>query len=556
MLPAIILAEPCNFYGTASVDGAAVAAGTAVTAWAENLATHEMDEVGSTVTVSVPVSGFYALVVDLNTGTHSTTIHFKIGDLWAVETATWAMYGNVERDLTAYTTPVPIVNTVDPNQGYQGQTLDVTITGANFDGATSVSFGAGITVNSFTVDSNTQITASISIAAGAALGTRDVSVTTPLGTGTLTGGFTVISLAPTVTAVDPNQGYRGDTLDVTITGTNFNGATSVSFGAGITVNDFDVDSDTQITAGITIAAGATPGTRDVSVTTPLGTGTLTGGFTVLSLAPTVTAVNPDWGRQGDTLDVTITGTNFNGATSVSFGTGITVNDFDVDSNTQITASISIAAGATLGTRNVSVTTPQGTGTLTGGFTVLSEVVPPPTVTAVDPDQGYQGLTLDITITGTDLITATSVSFGLGITVNSFTVDSNTQITASISIAAGATPGTRDVSVTTLGGTDTLEDCFTVLVPGGWVYIQLYLGMTPVQSYPGFDNDLPANLPAQAVMVWHMVTADEATPEIPAGTWLHWTRGAPPQFNSLHTLVTGKLYLVMATAACVWSVPAT
>ena len=141
-------------------------------------------------------------------------------------------------------------------------------------------------------------------------------------------------------------------------------------------------------------------------------------------------------------------------------------------------------------------------------------------------------------------------------MNDFTVDSNTQITASISIAAAATLGTRDVSVTTTGGTDTLEDSFTVVEPSEWVEIPLYVGMTIVPAYPGFDNDLPANLPTEAVMVWHQVTADEATPEIPAGTWLHWTRGAPPQFNSLHTLVEGKAYLVSATADCVWSVPAT
>jgi len=84
---------------------------------------------------------------------------------------------------------------------------------------------------------------------------------------------------------------------------------------------------------------------------------------------------------------------------------------------------------------------------------------------------------------------------------------------------------------------------------------IYLGMTVVPVYPGVDIDLPADLPDEAVMVWHQVTADEATPEIPAGTWLHWTRGAPPQFNSLHSLVTGKAYLISATADCVWPVPA-
>ncbi|MCJ7654623.1 MAG: hypothetical protein MUO97_04865, partial [Dehalococcoidia bacterium] len=87
--------------------------------------------------------------------------------------------------------PAPTVTTVSPNSGVQGQTLSTIITGTNFTGATAVSFGAGITVNSFTFDSDTQITASITIAGDAAIGARNVSVTTPSGTGTLTGGFTV-----------------------------------------------------------------------------------------------------------------------------------------------------------------------------------------------------------------------------------------------------------------------------------------------------------------------------------------------------------------------------
>jgi hypothetical protein len=69
-------------------------------------------------------------------------------------------------------------------------------------------------------------------------------------------------------------------LTVTISGTKFDGATAVSFGAGITVEDFNVDSSTVITAEIAINAGATKGARDVSVTTPSGTGTKTDGFTV------------------------------------------------------------------------------------------------------------------------------------------------------------------------------------------------------------------------------------------------------------------------------------
>jgi hypothetical protein len=86
--------------------------------------------------------------------------------------------------------------------------------------------------------------------------------------------------APTVTSVDPDTGNQGQTLDVTITGTDLTAGTVDSFGAGITVNSYTVDSDIQITANITIDPGATLGTRDVTVTTPGGTSTLTGGFTV------------------------------------------------------------------------------------------------------------------------------------------------------------------------------------------------------------------------------------------------------------------------------------
>ena len=89
------------------------------------------------------------------------------------------------------------------------------------------------------------------------------------------------SVEPTVTAVNPDSGERGQTLDtVVITGDNLTGATTVSFGDQITINSYTVDSDTQVTANITIATDATLGARDVSVTTPGGTSTLTNSFTV------------------------------------------------------------------------------------------------------------------------------------------------------------------------------------------------------------------------------------------------------------------------------------
>ena len=91
---------------------------------------------------------------------------------------------------------------------------------------------------------------------------------------------TLAQPTPAITSINPNQGIQGQTLNVIINGVYFTGATAVSFGDGIAVNSFSVNSDTQLMANVSIAADATPDARNVSVTTPGGIATLTGGFTV------------------------------------------------------------------------------------------------------------------------------------------------------------------------------------------------------------------------------------------------------------------------------------
>ncbi len=355
---------------------------------------------------------------------------------------------------------VSSVNTiieVNPSSGALGETLDVAITGYDITDATSISFGAGITVNGFNVNSPTQITANISISPTASSTPRDVSINTPNGTATLTGGFSVnLPAPPTVTAISPESGDQGKTLHVVITGTNFDCANAVSFGEGITVNNFTIGNQTQITASISIDADAKAASRDVMVTNLGGSGTLDEGFTAtIPGPPIVTGLNPDHGGLGETLDVAVSGTGFYEASSIVFraGLGVTVNSFTVDSQTQITANLTISPTATIGTRDVSVTTPRGTGTLTSGFEV----------TGVSPSSGILGNTLSVVITSTNLSGATSVSFGEGITINSFTVDSDTQITVSVTINMTAETGLRDIAVTTSSGTEVVG-FFTVSNP--------------------------------------------------------------------------------------------
>ena len=259
------------------------------------------------------------------------------------------------------------LTSVTPNQGNQGTTVAVTLTGTNFVvGATTVEVsGAGVTVNSVVVGSTTSLTANFVIAAAAATGARTVTVTTAGGT---SGGqtFTInlpAPVAPTLTSVAPNQGTLGTTVAVTLTGTNFVvGATTVNVnGADVTVNTVVVGSTTSLTANFVIGAAAAIGARTVTVTTAGGT---SGGqtFTINPPPPTLTSVSPLQGIRGATVSVTLMGTNFIvGATTVNVAGGdVTVTNVAVSSATSLTANFALALSSLGGDRSVTVTTAGGT----------------------------------------------------------------------------------------------------------------------------------------------------------------------------------------------------
>jgi hypothetical protein len=106
--------------------------------------------------------------------------------------------------------------------------------------------------------------------------------------------------------------------------------------------------------------------------------TAAGTTTVNGTVSGPTSIDPASGIQGTVLNgVTITGLGLTGATVVSFsGTGITVSNVSVVSDTSMTITVNIAANAPIGARDITVT---GRGTLTGGFTVV--LAPYVTVTA-------------------------------------------------------------------------------------------------------------------------------------------------------------------------------
>ena len=122
-------------------------------------------------------------------------------------------------------TGAPVITQISPSGGLTAVATPITITGAGFTGATNLSIGGSSVV--LTVVNNTTITATTpSLAAGPA----DVVVTTPAGTVTATGGFNVGAL-PTVASLSSTSGQQTGGTPITITGTNFGGATQVTFGS-------------------------------------------------------------------------------------------------------------------------------------------------------------------------------------------------------------------------------------------------------------------------------------------------------------------------------------
>jgi hypothetical protein len=329
----------------------------------------------------------------------------------------------------------PTVSSFTPTCGPVGTSVDVN--GNNFQDATHVTFN-GVEAT-FSVQSGHLITTTVPTGAT----TGKIGVVSPQGTDTSSADFTVSSScasAPTISSFSPTSGPVG--TSVTINGSGFTGATAVTFG-GVSAGTFSVNgAGTRITA--IVPNGAVTG--KITVTTPGGTATSATNFTVTTTAaaPTISSFSPTSGPVG--TSVRINGSGFAGATAVKFN-GVSAS-FTVNAQgTRIDTKV--PTGATTG--KITVTTPGGTATSAKNFTVT---VPAPTITSFSPTSGRTGTA--VTITGTAFTGATAVRFG-GV-LASFTVNSATQITATVPVGAV----TGKISVTTAGGTGTSATNFTVV----------------------------------------------------------------------------------------------
>jgi len=403
--------------------------------------------------------------------------------------------------VNAASNPVPVLSSISPNSGQQGQAVNVTLSGSNFvSGATVQVSGSGVTASSVSFVNSTTITAVFTVAGGATVGARSVTVTNPGPGGGASGSqtFTVTvpqNPVPVITSLNPNSANQGATnVDVQILGSNFVAGGSLGItGVGITVNSAFFISSTQLSMNLTIAADAPLGARDVFVINP-GPG---GGesnavaFTITqaqNLVPTLTSVAPNSGAQGTAVPVTLTGTNFMvGSTVQVSGTGVTVSNVSVTNATTMTALFTIEAGATLSARDVTVTYPGQGGGTSGPqvFTVTNAPNPVPVLTTVTPNTGLQGSSVNVSLQGTGFIAGSTVSVsGTGVTVSNVIVVNATTITAQFAISGAATIGARNVTVTNPAPGGGTSNAVTFTVNAANNPVPILTSITPTSGVQG------------------------------------------------------------------------
>ncbi|KKU75842.1 MAG: IPT/TIG domain-containing protein, partial [Candidatus Wolfebacteria bacterium GW2011_GWA1_47_6] len=334
----------------------------------------------------------------------------------------------------------PTITNIAPDPIYVNEDANITITGTNFYGVTVVRYND--TIVSSTTTGATSITATIPASLVTTTGSSTIKVTNPTpGGGEDTRNLNVHYRAPTITSNTPDPVYVNETTILTITGTNFYGASVVKF-AGTTLSSTTTGS-TSITATLPASVASTTGAFSLTVTNPTpGGGSAATTTNVHYRAPTLTSIDPAEANvgSGDTL-ITLTGTNFYAISVARFdGSNLTTTYV---SPTELTATIPAAMLTTVGTSTVTVFNPTPGGGTSGGQTFIRRN-PTPSVTSVDPSEAFIGSPdTIITVTGVGFVSSTVIRFdGDDLTT---TLINATTATATIPAAMLTTAGTSTIT---------------------------------------------------------------------------------------------------------------
>ncbi|MFK4791795.1 IPT/TIG domain-containing protein [Microbacterium sp. ZW T5_56] len=307
--------------------------------------------------------------------------------------------------------PESNITGLDPDKGPVAGGTGVTITGTGFTGVNAVTFG-GAPARSFTVVSDTQIDA---VTEAHPAGAVDVVVSNPaLSSDPATFTYYDVPVigdgGPGTDGLNPSFGPVAGGTSVTVTGENFvDGESSVTIG-GTVIAPAEVTVASETELSFTTPAHAA-GPVDVTVTTPGGTSnaqTFTYYDQPVIGDPEIgdLGLDPDRGPIEGGTTVTITGSGFTGANTVTFGDAPAASFTVVDDGTITAVTAAHAAGAV----DVVVSNPVAASD-PATFTYEAGTVQGPEIDQLNPDEGYVTGGEEVIITGRGFTGATSVAFG-------------------------------------------------------------------------------------------------------------------------------------------------
>jgi hypothetical protein len=256
-----------------------------------------------------------------------------------------------------------------------------------------------------------------------------------------------------VTAILPGAGEPGQTVALTLHGLNFTGASVTETDPDLQLqNALGVDDET-ITVDVLVAGGAATNTNH-TLTVTNGSGFATTTFRIIPVGePFMAAARPPFGNRGTLVVLRVDGVNLTTTSSILLsGPKITESNLFVIDDRTAQVTLDIDPTASVGFRDVGITTATGSFTRSAGFRVN---VPGtlPSITDVTPTLVDPGTMTHMTVTGSNFAGGSVLVTGPGATVTNVVVDpSGTIITFDLTLAADAPAETRAVVVVTENGT--------------------------------------------------------------------------------------------------------
>lgn len=359
--------------------------------------------------------------------------------------------------------PAPAITNVTPNSTTAGSgDVAITVNGTGFVSTSKVRFNGADLATTFV--SSTQLTATIPASSLTAVGAANITVFSPTPGGGTSGAasFAINNPAPTLSGLNPSSTTAGGAgFTLAVNGTNFISGSIIRINGADHATTFV--SSTQLTAPLLASEIATAAVASITVFNPTPGGGVSNGinFTINNPAPAATNLSPASAvATGQNFTLTVNGTGFVAGSTVQWNGANRSTTFA--SATQLTAAITAADIANIGTANVTVvnSTPGGGTSNTLSFAITQ---PPlaPAIASVSPNFAIAGgQQFPLTVNGTNFATNSVVRWNDS--DHATTYVSATQLRAMIPATDIASQGAANIKVFTPapgGGTSNAMQFF-------------------------------------------------------------------------------------------------